>query len=255
MASDYSRTCVSPDSIPTGEAPVVSETCEVYVWGSNSSHQLVEGTQEKILQPKLAATFADAQTVRGSVVFCQLSLKLCHCRLGVALKGSGTLDPDLEEAAVHRKCFSPLFLPPLQIEAGQYCTFVISSDGSVRACGKGSYGRLGLGDSNNQSTLKKLTFEPHRTIKKVSSSKGSDGHTLAFTTEGEVFSWGDGDYGKLGHGNSSTQKYPKLIQGPLQGKVWFHLTHCFLPHPHSTRWNKFRAGTVAINIQAQIESL
>uniref|UniRef100_A0A3P8VAG2 Uncharacterized protein n=1 Tax=Cynoglossus semilaevis TaxID=244447 RepID=A0A3P8VAG2_CYNSE len=166
MASDYSRTCVSPDSIQTGEAPVVSETCEVYVWGSNSSHQLVEGTQEKILQPKLAASFADAQTVRGS-----------------------------------------------RIEAGQYCTFVISSDGSVRACGKGSYGRLGLGDSNNQSTLKKLTFEPHRAIKKVSSSKGSDGHTLAFTTEGEVFSWGDGDYGKLGHGNSSTQKYPKLIQG------------------------------------------
>ncbi len=107
----------------------------------------------------------------------------------------------------------------LQIEAGQYCTFVISSDGSVRACGKGSYGRLGLGDSNNQSTLKKLTFEPHRAIKKVSSSKGSDGHTLAFTSEGEVFSWGDGDYGKLGHGNSSTQKYPKLIQGPLLGKV------------------------------------
>ncbi|XP_062242430.1 probable E3 ubiquitin-protein ligase HERC1 isoform X5 [Platichthys flesus] len=167
MASDYSRTCVSPDSIQTGEAPVVSETCEVYVWGSNSSHQLVEGTQEKILQPKMASSFADAQT----------------------------------------------------IEAGQYCTFVISSDGSVRACGKGSYGRLGLGDSNNQSTLKKLTFEPHRAIKKVSSSKGSDGHTLAFTTEGEVFSWGDGDYGKLGHGNSSTQKYPKLIQGPLQGKV------------------------------------
>lgn len=89
----------------------------------------------------------------------------------------------------------------------------------MRACGKGSYGRLGLGDSNNQSTLKKLTFEPYRAIKKVSSSKGSDGHTLAFTTEGEVFSWGDGDYGKLGHGNSSTQKYPKLIQGPLQGKV------------------------------------
>ncbi|KAA0723274.1 putative E3 ubiquitin-protein ligase HERC1 [Triplophysa tibetana] len=168
MASDYSRTCASPDSIQAGEATMVSETCEVYVWGSNSSHQLVEGTQEKILQPKLAPSFSDAQT----------------------------------------------------IEAGQYCTFVISSDGSVRACGKGSYGRLGLGDSNNQSSLKKLTFEPHRAIKKVSSSKGSDGHTLAFTSEGgEVFSWGDGDYGKLGHGNSSTQKYPKLIQGPLQGKV------------------------------------
>jgi len=63
MASDYSRTCASPDSIQTGDAPIVSETCEVYVWGSNSSHQLVEGTQEKILQPKLAPSFSDAQTV------------------------------------------------------------------------------------------------------------------------------------------------------------------------------------------------
>uniref|UniRef100_A0A3B4BGY3 Uncharacterized protein n=1 Tax=Periophthalmus magnuspinnatus TaxID=409849 RepID=A0A3B4BGY3_9GOBI len=35
----------------------------------------------------------------------------------------------------------------------------------------------------------------------------------------QVFSWGDGEYGKLGHGNSATQKYPKIIQGPLVGKV------------------------------------
>ena len=74
MASDYSRTCASPDSLQSGEAPMLSETCEVYVWGSNSSHQLVEGTQEKILQPKLAPSFADAQTVRD-----HRSPKVCLC--------------------------------------------------------------------------------------------------------------------------------------------------------------------------------
>lgn len=79
-----------------------------------------------------------------------------------------------------------LFLDSFQIEAGQYCTFSVSADGSVKACGKGSYGRLGLGDSNNQSMPKKLVLEPHRNMKKVSSSKGSDGHTLAITVEGEV---------------------------------------------------------------------
>ncbi|KAM3600471.1 uncharacterized protein V6R79_024041 [Siganus canaliculatus] len=144
-----------------------SDTVMVYVWGSNSSHQLAEGTLEKILLPKLTQGFSDAQ----------------------------------------------------MIEAGQYCTFSVSADGSVKACGKGSYGRLGLGDSNNQSMPKKLVLEPQRNMKKVSSSKGSDGHTLAITVEGEVFSWGDGEYGKLGHGNSATQKYPKIIQGPLFGKV------------------------------------
>ncbi|XP_037401666.1 probable E3 ubiquitin-protein ligase HERC1 isoform X2 [Pygocentrus nattereri] len=163
LASNCLSSCSMGSSSPGSEGDAV----KVYVWGSNSSHQLAEGTLEKILQPKLAQGFCDAQ----------------------------------------------------MIEAGQYCTFSVSADGSVRACGKGSYGRLGLGDSNNQSVPKKLVLDPPRTMRKVSSSKGSDGHTLAVTAEGEVFSWGDGDYGKLGHGNSATQKYPKLIQGPLLGKV------------------------------------
>ncbi|XP_031681979.1 probable E3 ubiquitin-protein ligase HERC1 isoform X1 [Oncorhynchus kisutch] len=164
LASNCLCSCSAGSASPGG---VENDAVMVYVWGSNSSHQLAEGTLEKILQPKLAQGFSDAQ----------------------------------------------------MIEAGQYCTFSVSADGSVKACGKGSYGRLGLGDSNNQSMPKKLALEPPRNMCKVSSSKGSDGHTLAVTGEGEVFSWGDGDYGKLGHGNSATQKYPKIIQGPLLGKV------------------------------------
>ncbi|XP_065821674.1 probable E3 ubiquitin-protein ligase HERC1 isoform X4 [Labrus bergylta] len=159
--------CLCSCSTDASSPGTDSDTVMVYVWGSNSSHQLAEGTLEKILLPKLTQGFSDAQ----------------------------------------------------MIEAGQYCTFSVSADGSVKACGKGSYGRLGLGDSNNQSMPKKLVLEPHRNMKKVSSSKGSDGHTLAITVEGEVFSWGDGEYGKLGHGNSATQKYPKIIQGPLLGKA------------------------------------
>ncbi|XP_034457870.1 probable E3 ubiquitin-protein ligase HERC1 isoform X1 [Hippoglossus hippoglossus] len=159
--------CLCSCSTDAASPGTESDMVMVYVWGSNSSHQLAEGTLEKILLPKLTQGFSDAQ----------------------------------------------------MIEAGQYCTFSVSADGSVKACGKGSYGRLGLGDSNNQSMPKKLVLEPHRNMKKVSSSKGSDGHTLAITVEGEVFSWGDGEYGKLGHGNSATQKYPKIIQGPLFGKV------------------------------------
>lgn len=165
LASDYAKACVYGDenknSIEENGNVLMAEYSEVYVWGSNSSHQLADGCPEKMMQPKNAKSFANAQ----------------------------------------------------QVEAGQYCTFLIHNDGAVSACGKGSYGRLGLGDSNNQTQPKKLNFDPHAVIRKISSSKGSDGHTLALTANGEVYSWGDGDYGKLGHGNSSTQKYPKLIQG------------------------------------------
>ena len=59
---------------------------------------------------------------------------------------------------------------------------------------QGSYGRLGLGNSDSQSTLKPLTTFPSGTmIKRMASSRGSDGHSLAITMEGGVYSWGDGE--------------------------------------------------------------
>jgi E3 ubiquitin-protein ligase HERC1 len=42
----------------------------------------------------------------------------------------------------------------------------------------------------------------------ICSSGGSDGYALALTEDGNVYSWGDGDYGKLGHGNNYTYKKP-----------------------------------------------
>lgn len=54
-------------------------------------------------------------------------------------------------------------------------------------------------------------------IVQVATSCGSDGHSLALAESGEVFSWGDGDYGKLGHGNSERQRKPRQIEA-LQGE-------------------------------------
>ncbi|KAK6179608.1 hypothetical protein SNE40_011927 [Patella caerulea] len=175
LADKYVNSCAGPDEnknscMDMGVTMISpasqSIPSDVFVWGSNSSHQLAEGSQEKIHTPKLASSFTDCQ----------------------------------------------------QIEAGQFCTFILMRDGRVSACGKGSYGRLGLGDSNNQSIPKQINFEPERSIKKISSSKGSDGHTVALTVSGEIFTWGDGDYGRLGHGNNTTQKTPKLVQA-LVGKI------------------------------------
>ncbi|ODM97024.1 putative E3 ubiquitin-protein ligase HERC1 [Orchesella cincta] len=105
------------------------------------------------------------------------------------------------------------------VEAGQYCTFAVNANGTLSACGKGCYGRLGLGDSSNQPIPKQLPISTDVKFKCVSSSKGSDGHTLSLTHDGVIYSWGDGDYGKLGHGGVATEKYPKQIQGALIGKV------------------------------------
>lgn len=59
---------------------------------------------------------------------------------------------------------------------------------------QGSYGRLGLGNSDTQSSLKSVDTFPEQTqIRRIASSKGADGHTLAVNAHGAVFSWGDGE--------------------------------------------------------------
>lgn len=99
-----------------------------------------------------------------------------------------------------------------KIICGHNCTFVIDAVGSVYACGEGSYGRLGQGNSDDLHFLNLILSLQGFVITDIATSVGSDGHSLALAESGEVFSWGDGDFGKLGHGNTDRQRRPRLIE-------------------------------------------
>ena len=101
-----------------------------------------------------------------------------------------------------------------QIECGVDCTFVIHANGSnVSSCGNGTSGRLGIGNSEDYDSLMPIALLKGFTIVQISSSKGGNGHTLALAASGEVFSWGDGEHGKLGHGSFDRVRKPRTIIG------------------------------------------
>lgn len=86
--------------------------------------------------------------------------------------------------------------------------------GSGRA--RSRRGRLGIGGTNSVCIPTLLESIQHIFIKKVEVNSGGK-HCLALSSEGDVFSWGEGDDGKLGHDTKNSCDRPRVIEG-LRGK-------------------------------------
>ena len=143
-------------------------------------------------------------------------------------------------------CESLSALRPVQLVGGEQTLFAITADGKVYATGYGAGGRLGIGgtDSVCQATL--LESIQHVCIKTVAVNSGGK-HCLALSADGEVYSWGEGDDGKLGHGNKTSCDRPRVIEA-LRGKDIISIS-CGGAHSAATTttgelytWGKGRYG-------------
>ncbi|XP_071532835.1 E3 ubiquitin-protein ligase HERC2 isoform X2 [Panulirus ornatus] len=113
-------------------------------------------------------------------------------------------------------CDTLTALRPVQLIGGEQTLFAVTADGKVYATGYGAGGRLGIGGVESVSTPTLLESVQHIVIRKVAVNSGGK-HCLALTADGDVYSWGEGDDGKLGHGNKSPHDRPRLVE-TLQGK-------------------------------------
>jgi len=94
---------------------------------------------------------------------------------------------------------------------------MISHDDEVYAVGSNGAGCLGLGDMH--STLLPKKVEPLTQKGVVGFAHGSGPHVLAYTSTGELYSWGHNGYCQLGNGTSNQGLTPTLVQGALAGKT------------------------------------
>lgn len=99
----------------------------------------------------------------------------------------------------------------VHIACGSTYSAAITAEGELYTWGRGNYGRLGHGSSEDQTIPMLVTGLKGLKVIDVSCGSG-DAQTLAVTENGQVWSWGDGDYGKLGRGGSDGCKTPKLIE-------------------------------------------
>lgn len=113
-------------------------------------------------------------------------------------------------------CDSLSALKPLHIVGGEQTLFAVTADCKVYATGYGAGGRLGIGGTESVSTPTLIESLQHVMIKKVAVNSGGK-HCLALSADGEVYSWGEGEDGKLGHGNKSSCDRPRVVDS-LRGK-------------------------------------
>jgi len=94
------------------------------------------------------------------------------------------------------------------VSAGHSHSLALSADGAVWSWGYGLYGQLGHGDEQEQLLPKKIEALEGQRVVAVSAGAR---HSLGLTADGSVWSWGDGYFGKLGHGDQREQLLPKKV--------------------------------------------
>ncbi|RHZ26993.1 hypothetical protein DYB31_010188, partial [Aphanomyces astaci] len=107
----------------------------------------------------------------------------------------------------------PALIPVLEncvaVACGWDHSLAVTGDGSVYSWGSGSNGKLGHGDEDNRDVPTKIQGLNGKAILDV---KAGCEHTTAITTNGEMYTWGHSDSGRLGHGDNITRKSPCFVE-------------------------------------------
>jgi len=114
-----------------------------------------------------------------------------------------------------RNCHSPRLIEtllgkrPKQIACGGFHSAVVTEDGKMYTFGGGEHGQLGHGDKVNKVKPTLVQALDGIVLQQITCGWS---HSVALTTNGEVFTWGNGDHGKLGHGNGKKVSTPQLVE-------------------------------------------
>lgn len=184
-----------------------------YAWGNNDSGQLGTGV------PKLRTTPFPVQLPDG-VALTQIDAGAFHS-MGIGSDGRtyawgenekgqigvGSTENVLVPTAVE----IPGGVPLTQIDAGEYYSTGVGSDGLVYGWGDNYAGQLG-----NDDTAAALTPVLAQTPGQLRFTQVSAGthHTLALAEDGSAYAWGRNGAGELGTGNNTASWVPVPVEMP-----------------------------------------
>ncbi|WOH07931.1 hypothetical protein DCAR_0727366 [Daucus carota subsp. sativus] len=109
---------------------------------------------------------------------------------------------------------SAVVLDVQNIACGGRHAALVTKQGEMFSWGEESGGRLGHGVDSDVLHPKLIDALSTTNIELVACGEF---HTCAVTLSGDLYTWGDGQFGLLGHGNEVSHWVPKRVNGPLEG--------------------------------------
>ncbi|CAL1390883.1 unnamed protein product [Linum trigynum] len=164
-------------------------TLQLLSWGRGASGQLGGGIEEIRLYP---AAVANLHVLSSSFSFSPTPGQLLKSRL------------DIQNNAKQ--------ITEIGISCGLFHSALLV-DGKLWIWGKGDGGRLGLGHENIAFVP---TLNPY--LDAIRSIALGGVHSVALTSSGEIFTWGYGGFGALGHSVYHRELLPRLVEGILTEK-------------------------------------
>ncbi|KAG6682628.1 hypothetical protein I3842_13G152700 [Carya illinoinensis] len=206
-------------------AALVTKQGEIFSWGEESGGRLGHGVDSDVLHPKLidALSSTNIELVAcGEYHTCAVTLAGDLYTWGDGTFNFGLLGHGNEVSHwVPKKVNGPLEgIHVSSISCGPWHTAIVTSAGQLFTFGDGTFGVLGHGDRKSISIPREV--ESLKGLRTVRAACGV-WHTAAVVevmvgnssssncSSGKLFTWGDGDKGRLGHGNKEAKLVPTCV--------------------------------------------
>jgi alpha-tubulin suppressor-like RCC1 family protein len=204
---------------------VVTASGQLFTFGYNATGQLGNGTHGYEEDPTPEAITLPGATGPPAQVSAGREFSLVVTSTGQLYAFGGNSEGELGNGGYNYEgVWTPeeIALPgakggAVQVAAGEYHSLVLTSSGQLYAFGDNHSGQLGDGSTTSRRTPEQITL-PGATGKIVKIAAGWE-FSLALTSSGQLYAFGNDEDGQLGNGESNDSPHPTPEQITLPGIV------------------------------------
>ncbi|KAJ1388453.1 Zinc finger, FYVE/PHD-type [Sesbania bispinosa] len=218
-------------------AALVTRQGEIFTWGEESGGRLGHGVGKNVVQPRLVEALASTTVdfvACGEFHTCAVTMAGELYTWGDGTHNAGLLGHGTDVSHwIPKRIAGPLEgLQVALVTCGPWHTALITSTGQLFTFGDGTFGVLGHGDRENVSYPREV--ESLSGLRTIAVACGV-WHTAAVVevivtqssasvSSGKLFTWGDGDKNRLGHGDKEARLEPTCVPSLIDYN--FHRIAC-----------------------------